>query len=88
MFGGKDKKEDKKQERINEVMKQFKLDELSGNSADIALKIATELYGNNLGRLSIALQGKTEDVMKLSYLQAIVEQNWLIINLLNKISNK
>ena len=48
--------------------------------------IANNLMGNKLIELGTALSGSGEDVAKMTYLSAIVEQNWIIIRLLDKLT--
>jgi hypothetical protein len=53
-----------------------------------AQKIAWNLAGNKLIELGAALQGKGPDAAKMSYLNALVEQNFIIIRQLDRIARK
>ena len=44
--------------------------------------------GNKLIELGTAMQGGGADSAKMSYLRAIVEQNWIIIRQLDKLNSK
>ena len=53
-----------------------------------AQKIAWNLAGNKMIELGAALQGRGTDAAKLSYMNALVEQNFVIIRQLDKIARK
>ena len=44
------------------------------------------MAGNSLIEFGTALSGKAEDVAKMSYLRAILEQNWIIIRQLDRLN--
>ena len=75
-------------DKLRNFMKSHGLESLEKTEAEIAKNIANQLMGNNLITLGTALSfgGKQEDVAKLTYLSALVEQNWMIINQLNKLN--
>lgn len=77
----------KQQEKTEALLRKYNLTELS-NPADIASvrQIAANLAGNNLISLGTSLQGKAEDSAKLTYLAALVEQNWIIIRQLDRLN--
>ncbi|CYY89728.1 hypothetical protein P7J56_03915 [Streptococcus suis] len=60
-----------------------KLDEASFRQVD---NIATKLAGKDIETLAQSLiniggkGGKTEDIIQINYLQALVEQNWILVN--------
>lgn len=88
LFGG-ESKEDKQVKKAFEVLKKYGMEDLSDqrdleNVSSIAMKLA----GSNLINLGTALSGSGADVGKMSLLQAIVEQNWIIIRMLDKLNNK
>lgn len=88
-FGGKESKEDKQAKKVEELLQRYGLEELS-DSQDLASvqAIASNLAGNNLITFGTALSGKSEDVAKLTYLQALIEQNWIIIRQLDRLNKK
>ncbi|MEE0898300.1 MAG: hypothetical protein U0L88_11825 [Acutalibacteraceae bacterium] len=77
----------KQQEKLDAMLKKYNLTELS-DPADLesVKKIAAHLAGNNLINLGTTLSGKAEDVAKLTYLAALVEQNWIIIRQLDRLN--
>lgn len=89
LFNSKENKEDKKQQEINSFIEKYQLDEIDDKDLVIIKKIATDLIGNNLLKAGMALSfAKAEEQAKVSYLSALVNQNWIMIRQLNNISNK
>ena len=88
LFSG-ESKEDKQVRKTKELLAKYGLDELS-DPRDLAnvKTISYELMGNKLIELGTALGGSAPDSAKMSYLAAIVEQNWIIIRQLDKLINK
>lgn len=82
-------KEDRKAAKTEALLEKYGLQELSDpRDAESVRAIASSLLGNKLIELGTALSGSGEDAAKLSYLSAIVEQNWIIIRQLDKLNNK
>lgn len=89
LFNNKENKDDKKQQEINKFMEKYQLEEIDDKDLVIIKKIATDLIGNNLLKAGMALSfAKAEEQAKVSYLSALVNQNWIMIRQLNNISNK
>lgn len=89
LFGGKEDKEDKKEQKALEMMSKYGLENLTDEADRASVKkILSNLMGNSLITFGTTLQGKGEDSAKLSYLAAIVEQNWIIIRQLDKLNNQ
>lgn len=89
LFNSKETKDDKKQQEINKFMEKYQLEEIDDKDLVIIKKIATDLIGNNLLKAGMALSfAKAEEQAKVSYLSALVNQNWIMIRQLNNISNK
>lgn len=89
LFNSKENKDDKKQQEINNFMAKYQLDEIDDKDLVIIKKIAIDLIGNNLLKAGMALSfAKAEEQAKVSYLSALVNQNWIMIRQLNNISNK
>lgn len=83
----KENKEDKAARKAAELLERFGLEELQDERDLEAVKvIATEMAGNGLIELGTALSGKAEDVAKISYLRAVLEQNWIIIRQLDRLN--
>lgn len=89
LFNSKENKEEKKQQEIEKFMERYQLDEISNQDLVIIKKIATDLMGNNLLKAGMALSfAKAEEQAKVTYLSALVEQNWIMIRQLSNISSK
>ena len=86
MFGGKSK-EEKQQEQLDKLMEKYNLYELDTKDLETVKNIANDLAGNGLLKAGMALSFTNgADQAKVTYLSALVEQNWLIINQLNRLN--
>lgn len=84
MFKGKEEKEREKQEKLEEQMKRYNLEDLSQEDKEYIKSITYRLMGTGL----ISFGSKAEDTAKIELLKLLIEQNWLIIKLLNEMNNK
>ena len=81
--------EEKKEEKAQALLQKYDLQELSDPRDLQAVKnIATDLMGNKLIELGAALQGNGADAAKMSYLNAIMEQNFIMIRQLDRIAKR
>lgn len=79
--------EDKKEQKIQALLQRYGLEDLSDPRDKQAVQnIATNLMGNKLMELGTALQGNGVDSAKMSYLSAIMEQNFIMIRQLDRIA--
>lgn len=85
--GEKETKEERQERKARELLEKYGLDQIH-NEADITTirKIAAEMAGNGLIEFGTILNGKAEDVAKISYLRALLEQNWIIIRQLDRLT--
>ena len=82
-------KEEKQIQKVYETLHKYGLEELSDPlDVESVKQIAAKLAGSNLIGIGTALSGLPQDVAKMSLLQAIVEQNWIIIRQLDKLNSK
>ena len=87
MFGGKGAKEEKQRREIEVFKQKYGLDSLDERDLRIVNSIAGDLAGNGFLKAGMALSfAKAEEQAKVTYLSALVEQNWLIINQLSRIN--
>ena len=87
LFG--ESKEEKKDRKVQELLDKYGLQELSDpRDVNSVKQIATKLAGSNLINIGTAMSGLPQDVGKMTLLQAIVEQNWIIIRQLDKLNSK
>lgn len=81
--------EAKKEEKAKALLKKYGLESLSDPRDIQAVKnIASDLAGNKAIEFGTLLQGNGADAVKMSYLNAIMQQNFIIIRLLDRIANK
>lgn len=85
MFGNN---EEKKQEKVNKLMERYKITNVSSDISEDVLAIAQDLAGNKMIEVGTLLQGNGADAVKMSYLSAIMKQNFIIIKLLDEIAHK
>lgn len=89
MFG-KESKEEKAERQQQEMMQKYGLQELSDpQDIDSVRKIVQELYGTGMIEAGMKLSmAPAQETVKVSYLRAIMEQNFIIIRQLDRLSKK
>lgn len=88
-FGNKETKEEKQARKAQELLQKYGLQELTDpRDLEAVRQIATSLAGNKLISLGAALSGKPYENADLTYQQAIVEQNFVIIRQLSRVIEK
>ena len=86
LFGNNEAKQEEKLERL---MQKYHLEDVSRDIAPQVKEINQELLGTGLMESGMKISmAKADDVLKISYLNAIMKQNFIIIRLLDKIANK
>lgn len=88
LFKTEEEKNQQQLAKVQKLMKRYHIENVSSDIADDVKDIATDLSGNKLIEIGSALQGNATDSAKLSYLSAIMKQNWIIIKLLDEIAHK
>lgn len=88
LFGGKESKEDKAARKEQELLEKYGLENISRENVDSVKKIINELVGTGMMEtgLKLSMSGKVEDVLPVYYQRAILEQNWIIIRQLDRIT--
>lgn len=83
-------KEDKKEEKTLAALKKHHLEDISPKYAEAVKEINLELAGTGAMELGAALSFgvKNEELLKISYLRTLVEQNWIIIRQLDELAKK
>lgn len=76
------------EEKTEKLMAKYGLENISADYAPYVKEITTELIGNKMIAFGATLQGNGIESAKLSYLSAIMKQNWIIIRLLDEIAKK
>lgn len=89
LFASADEKAAKKEAKLDAMMAKYGLENLSPEYREKVKDINNELLGMGFMEAGMKLSmAKAEDQMKVSYLHAIMEQNWMIIRLLDEIKRK
>ena len=88
LFGAKETKEDKVARKTQAMMEKYGLEYLDQKDLESVRSIGYALMGNNLIELGTTLSGSGVDVAKMSYLRALIEQNWIIIRQLDRLNKK
>ncbi len=88
LFGAKETKEDKAARKAQTMMDKYGLSELDPKDMESVRTIANSLMGNGLIELSNIFNGSSVDSAKMSFLRALVEQNWIIIRQLDRLNKK
>ena len=87
LFRDKKSKEEKDQEKLEKFMDRYQLEDLDEKDLVVLQRIAADLVGNNLLKAGMALTfAKAEEQAKVTYLSALVEQNWMIIRQLSRLN--
>ena len=83
------KKKVKDLRAADHLIRKYHLEELNQNDLAIVHNIASSLAGKRLmeAGMKLGMASPTEQA-KVGYLSALVEQNWLIINQLSRISQQ
>lgn len=84
LFGSKDVEGDQQK-----FLSKYGLENLTPADLVILKRITADIAGNKWFKAGMALSfAKAEEQAKVSYLSALVEQNWLIIRKLDEISKR
>lgn len=83
-------KEDRQAEKEARLMARYRLEEISNpDDVESVKTIAQELLGMGFLELGTKISfGKEEEKVMMSYLRAIVEQNFIMIRQLDRIAKK
>lgn len=83
----KESKDEKQAQKMQEIMSRYGLDNINDPLTAHALRnIATTMTTSNMMSFSAGLTGKSEDMAKIDCLRAIIEQNFIIIRQLDKLT--
>lgn len=89
LFASADEKAAKKEAKLDALMAKYGLENLSPEYREKVKDINNELLGMGFMEAGMKISmAKAEEQMKVSYLHAIMEQNWMIIRLLDEIKRK
>ncbi|MCD0124162.1 hypothetical protein HK187_06835, partial [Streptococcus agalactiae] len=82
IFGGeKLSREEKQKQKIQKYLSQRGIDNLNEKSNVQVRRVINDLAGNGFFKAGMALSfAKAEEQAKVTYLSALVEQNWILIS--------
>lgn len=83
-----EEKEEKQQKEIEKFMERYQLEDLDEKDLVVLKKIANDLAGSDLMKAGVKLTfgTKPEENLKISYLNTLVQQNWMIIRQLSRLN--
>lgn len=71
----------------DDLMEKYGLSNVDSRDAESIRKIFNDMKANGLFKTSMQLGfSKTEELAKVNYLSALVEQNWIIIRQLDRLN--
>ena len=77
------------EDKAFEALQKHHLENISPKYAEAVQEINMELAGTGAMELGTKLSfAKSEELLKISYLRTLVEQNWIIIRMLDDLNNK
>ena len=80
---------DSAEDKAAKALAKHHLEEISTKYAQAVQEINNELIGTGAMEMGAKLSfAKGEELLKISYLRALVEQNWIIIRMLDDLNNK
>lgn len=87
MFGPKETKEEKEQKELQKFMERYQLEDLDEKDLVVLRRISQDLAGNKWFKAGMALSfASGEEQAKVTYLSALVEQNWMLIRQLSRLN--
>ncbi|BCK01391.1 hypothetical protein [Anaerocolumna chitinilytica] len=89
LFSSKEEKESKEQQKLQDALDTYELNDLDMKYAQSVRYIQQTLAAANVMENGAFLAGmKGEESIKITYLNTLIEQNWIIIRQLDEISKK
>ena len=84
-----EKKAQKEQEEMKKFMSKYQLDDISEKDLVVLKRIANDLAGNGFFKAGMALSmAKPHEQATVTYLSALVEQNWMLIRQISDLNSK
>lgn len=84
-----EKRQQKEEQKAQEIMERFGLNNLSDADYKSCIKIVRDLTGLGLMKAGMALSfAKSEEQCKVGFLSAMVEQNWIMIRQLDEVNQR
>ena len=79
--------DEKRAQKAQALLEKYGLEELSDpRDIESVRQLSYDLMGNKMIELGTVMQGNTADVAKMTYLSAIMHQNFIIIRQLDRLN--
>lgn len=93
LFGSGISKEEKRiqkeQEEMKKFMNKYQLEDINEKDLVVLKRIANDLAGNGFFKAGMALSmAKPHEQATVTYLSALVEQNWMLIRQISDLNSK
>lgn len=88
IFGSKEDKDAKKAAKLQEIAAKYNLNDINPKDLKTIQNINYELMGTGMLEFGTLFTGKSEDNVKIAYLNTLIQQNWIMIRQLDEISKK
>lgn len=89
LFGNGETKEQKELRKAMEIMQKYGLEELHPKYMEQVKKINMDLAGTGAMEAGMKISmAPAQEQLKVSYLNTLIAQNWIIIRLLDELNNK
>ena len=80
---------DSAEDKAAKVLAKHHLEDISPKYAEAVKEINLELMGTGAMEMGQKLSfGKSEEILKISYLKTLIEQNWIIMRMLDDLLKK
>lgn len=90
LFKSEEEKQQAKDEKVQKLLDKYELNNLSKDYVNAVQQINSELAGSGLTEFGALLSKDTNASLRVQtqFLNALVQQNWIIIRQLNEINQK
>ena len=89
-FKSKEEKQAERESKLNKIMAKYELNDLEDKYKNAVNNINSELAGTNMMELGnmLSFDEKTASRLNTYYINALIQQNWIIIRQLDEINKK
>lgn len=90
LFKSAEEKENERKQKLNKIMAKYELNELEDKYKNAVSNINSELAGTGMMELGnmFSFDEKTAGRLNTYYMNALIQQNWIIIRQLDELNKK
>ena len=90
LFKSQEQKQAEREEKLNNIMAKYELNDLEDKYKNAVSNINSELAGTGMMELGnmLSFDEKTAARLNTYYMNALIQQNWIIIRQLDEINKK